>query len=109
MNLLADWCERGLRQYAADNDVEIVGQFGDYQKRHKSHQRHSFQSMLKDIEAFKPNVILVQRLDRFGAADRNELLEKRNGSTVLERVRQHDFRLATMKHELVISQTCGTK
>ena len=64
---------RMIRQYADDNDIEIVGQYGDYQKRHKSHQRHSFQSMLKDIENLKPNLILVQRLDRFGTADSNEL------------------------------------
>jgi len=64
---------RIIRQYVGDNDIEVIGQYGDYQKRHKSHQRHSFQCMLKDIETHKPNVILVQRLDRFGTADSNEL------------------------------------
>lgn len=64
---------RIIRQYAADNNIEIIGQYGDYQKRHKSHQRHSFQSMLNDLEAQKPNLILVQKADRFGTADGNEL------------------------------------
>ena len=41
---------RIIQQYAADNNIEIIGQYGDYQKRHKSHQRHSFQSMLNDLE-----------------------------------------------------------
>ena len=64
---------RMIHQYADDKDIEIIGQYGDYQKRHKSHQRHSFQAMLKDIDACKPSLILVQKLDRFGTADGNEL------------------------------------
>ena len=62
-----------IRQYAADHGIEIIGQYGDYQKRHKADQRRSFQAMLNDIEALKPSMILVQRLDRFGTADSDEL------------------------------------
>ncbi len=62
-----------IRQYAADHGIEIIAQHGDYQKRHKADQRRSFQAMLQDIESLKPDVILVQRLDRFGTADSNEL------------------------------------
>lgn len=64
---------RMIRQYAADHGIEVIAQYGDYQKRHKSHQRQSFQAMLNDIETLKPNMILVQRLDRFGTADSDEL------------------------------------
>lgn len=62
-----------IRQYAADHGIEIIAQYGDYQKRHKSDQRRSFQAMLQDMETLKPDLILVQRLDRFGTADSNEL------------------------------------
>lgn len=62
-----------IRQYAADHDIEIIGQYGDYQKRHKADQRRSFQAMLSDMESLRPDLILVQRLDRFGTADSNEL------------------------------------
>lgn len=64
---------RMIRQYAADHGIEIVKQYGDYQKRHKSDQRRSFQAMLTDMETVRPDLILVQRLDRFGTADSNEL------------------------------------
>ncbi|MCY2947579.1 MAG: recombinase family protein [Planctomycetota bacterium] len=62
-----------IRQYASDHGVEIIGQYGDYQKRHKAAQRGSFQAMLNDLTASQPDMILVQRLDRFGTADSNEL------------------------------------
>lgn len=62
-----------LRQYASDHGIEIIGQYGDYQKRHKADQRRSFQAMLNDLTASQPDMILVQRLDRFGTADSNEL------------------------------------
>jgi DNA invertase Pin-like site-specific DNA recombinase len=62
-----------IRQHAADHGIEIIGQYGDYQKRHKSDQRRSFQAMLTDMETHRPDLILVQRLDRFGTADSNEL------------------------------------
>jgi DNA invertase Pin-like site-specific DNA recombinase len=62
-----------IDQYAADHGIEIVRQYGDYQKRHKADQRRSFQAMLTDMETLKPDLILVQRLDRFGTADSNEL------------------------------------
>ena len=62
-----------IRQYADEHGIEIIGQYGDYEKRHKSDQRRSFQAMLKDIETLRPKIILVQRLDRFGTADSNEL------------------------------------
>ena len=62
-----------IQQYADENDIEIICQYGDYRKRHKSHMAKSFQAMLKDIETIKPKVILVQRLDRFGTASNKEL------------------------------------
>jgi site-specific DNA recombinase len=62
-----------IRQYAADHGIEIIHQYGDYQKRHKADQRRSFQAMLTDMETLKTDMILVQRLDRFGTADSNEL------------------------------------
>lgn len=78
-----------IRRYAEDNNIEIIGQYGDYQKRHKAQQRHSFQAMWRDIETAKPNMILVQRMDRFGTADSNEL-----GSFLTE-LRKHHVRLVT--------------
>ncbi len=62
-----------IQQYAADHGIEVIGQYGDYEKRHKTDQRRSFQAMLNDIETLKPSMILVQRLDRFGTKDGNEL------------------------------------
>ena len=62
-----------IRQYAEDHGIEIVGQYGDYEKRHRSDQRRSFQAMIADIEQLEPGLILVQRHDRFGTADSNEL------------------------------------
>jgi len=101
---------RIIRQYAADNNIEIVGQYGDYQKRHKSHQRHSFQSMLNDIEAHKPNLILVQRLDRFGTADSVELgyfltILKRGGVRLITAIDGKDRSKGDL--ETVIVNTVG--
>lgn len=62
-----------IQQYADEHGIEIIGQYGDYRKRHKSHKAKSFQAMLKDIETIRPKVILVQRLDRFGTASNKEL------------------------------------
>lgn len=62
-----------IQQYAADNGIEVIGRYGDYRKRHKSHKAKSFQAMLNDIKTVKPKFILVQRLDRFGTASNKEL------------------------------------
>jgi len=62
-----------VKRFAEEYGIQIIGQYGDYQKRHKSDKRRSFQAMLKDIETIKPGMVLVQRLDRFGTADSNEL------------------------------------
>ncbi len=62
-----------IHQYAEEHGIDIIGQYGDYRKRHKLHKAKSFQAMLKDIETIKPKVILVQRLDRFGTASNKEL------------------------------------
>lgn len=62
-----------IQQYADEHGIEIIEQYGDYRKRHKSHKAKSFQAMLKDIETIRPKVILVQRLDRFGTASNKEL------------------------------------
>ena len=64
---------RVVKRYADEHDIDIIGQYGDYQKRHKADKRRSFQAMLHDIEAARPSMILVQRLDRFGTADSDEL------------------------------------
>jgi DNA invertase Pin-like site-specific DNA recombinase len=77
------------RQYADANGIEVIGQYGDYQKRHKADQRRSFQAMLQDIETLKPDLILVQRLDRFGTADSNEL------GYFLTLLKKHGVRLIT--------------
>ena len=62
-----------IRQYASDKGVKIIAEYGDTNKRHKALNRKSFQSMLLEIEKLRPNLILVQRLDRFGTANPNEL------------------------------------
>jgi DNA invertase Pin-like site-specific DNA recombinase len=77
------------RQYRERHAIECVGRYGDYQKRHKAHLRQSFQSMLNDIETHKPNMILVQRLDRFGTAGPNQL------GYFLELLKKHRVRLVT--------------
>lgn len=61
-----------VRQYVKENNIEVIGQYGDYRKRHGSGKAKSFQTMLDDIERLKPNVILVQRPDRFGTASSKE-------------------------------------
>ena len=66
---------RMIRQYAEEHGIEIIMQYGDYQKRHKADQRRSFQAMFIDVETLKPNMILVQRLDRFGSNGPNQLGE----------------------------------
>lgn len=62
-----------IETFAADHHIEIIKQYGDYQKRDKAEKRRSFQAMLEDIQTSKPSMILVQRLDRFGTADPDEL------------------------------------
>jgi DNA invertase Pin-like site-specific DNA recombinase len=59
--------------YAQNNESNIIGQFGDFGKRHHAYKRRSFQAMLEAIPVSKPDYILVQRLDRFGTQDNNEL------------------------------------
>ena len=78
-----------IRQYAAEHGIEIINQYGDYEKRHKAHRRRSFQAMLKDVETIKPNMILVQRLDRFGTAGPNQL------GSFLTTLKEHKVTLIT--------------
>ncbi len=63
----------GNRQYAEENDITVLNEYGDYGKRHHAYKRPNFQRMLADIPEMKPDLILVQRLDRFGVKDANEL------------------------------------
>ena len=75
---------KGNRQYAQENGITVLNEYGDFGKRHHAHKRPNFQRMLADIATMKPDLILVQRLDRFGVKDANELgyfltiLEKSN-------------------------------
>ena len=64
---------RGNRQYAAENGIKVLTEYGDFGKRHHAHKRPNFQRMLADIATMKPDMILVHRLDRFGVKDANEL------------------------------------
>jgi len=59
--------------YVQQNGITVLERYGDYGKRHHAHKRHDFQAMLDAIPIRKPDFILVQRLDRFGTADSNEL------------------------------------
>jgi hypothetical protein len=77
------------RGYANAHGINIIAQYGDYGKRHKVSQRKSFQAMLTDIATMKPNYILIQRLDRFGVADPNQL------AYFLEVLKQNKVRLIT--------------
>jgi DNA invertase Pin-like site-specific DNA recombinase len=63
----------GNREYAKENGIGVLNEYGDYGKRHHAHKRPAFQQMLADIETMKPNMILVHRLDRFGVKDAKEL------------------------------------
>jgi len=63
----------GNRQYAEENNIKFLNEYGDYGKRHHAHKRHAFKQMLADIPVMKPDLIVVQRLDRFGIKDANEL------------------------------------
>ena len=54
-----------------------------------THKRRSFQSMLGDIPIKKPDLILVQRRDRFGTADPNQL------GYFLTILKEHRVRLIT--------------
>ena len=75
---------KGNRQYAQENGITVLAEYGDFGKRHHAHKRPNFQRMLADIATMKPDLILVYRLDRFGVNDANELgyfltiLEKSN-------------------------------
>jgi len=64
---------RGNRQYAQENAIKVLNEYGDFGKRHHAYKRPNFQRMLAEIPAMKPDLILVQRLDRFGVKDANEL------------------------------------
>lgn len=57
-----------VRQFVKENNIEVIGQYGDYRKRHGSGKAKSFQTMLEDIERLKPNVIVVQRPSRLAPA-----------------------------------------
>jgi DNA invertase Pin-like site-specific DNA recombinase len=81
---------RMITQYADEQGIEIIRQYGDYQRRHKADQRRSFQAMLSDIETLKPSMILVQRLDRFGTNGPNQLGE------FLEKLKKHKVKLITV-------------
>jgi DNA invertase Pin-like site-specific DNA recombinase len=59
--------------YVEQNGITVLERYGDYGKRHNAHKRHSFRAMLDAIPIRKPDFILVQRLDRFGTADSNQL------------------------------------
>ena len=64
---------RCSRTYAEQNGIAVIEMFGDYGKRHHAYKRYNFQAMLDAIPIKKPDLILVQRLDRFGTADSNQL------------------------------------
>ena len=64
---------KGNRQYAEENGIKVLTEYGDFGKRHHAHKRPNFQRMLADIATMKPDLILVHRLDRFGVKDANEL------------------------------------
>jgi hypothetical protein len=55
------------------SDSITVHEYGDYGKRHHARKRHDIQVMLDAIPIRRPHFILVQRLDRFGTADPNQL------------------------------------
>ncbi len=59
--------------YVEQNGITVLERYGDFGKRHHAHKRHDFQAMLDAIPIRKPDFILVQRLDRFGTADSNQL------------------------------------
>jgi DNA invertase Pin-like site-specific DNA recombinase len=64
---------KGNRQYAEEKGVSVLQEYGEYCKRHHAYKRAAFQQMLADIPMMKPDLILVQRLDRFGVKNANEL------------------------------------
>lgn len=39
----------GNRQYAEENGITVLNEYGDYRKRHHSYQRPNFQLMRADI------------------------------------------------------------
>jgi DNA invertase Pin-like site-specific DNA recombinase len=78
----------GNRQYAEENGITVLNKYGDHGKRHHARKRPNFQRMLADIPVMKPDLILVQRLDRFGVKDANELgyfltILERNGVSLI--------------------------
>ncbi len=62
-----------INDYVERNGITVLGRYGDYGKRHHAHKRRSFQAMLADIPIKKPDFILVQKRDRFGTTDPNQL------------------------------------
>lgn len=52
----------GSRQYAEENSITVLNEYGDYGKRHHAHKRHAFQQMLADLPTMKPDMILAIRL-----------------------------------------------
>lgn len=56
---------RAIREYADKNDIEIIREFTDEAKSGTSNKRPGFLQMFEDLTLFRPQLIIVHKLDRF--------------------------------------------
>ena len=56
---------RAIREYANKNDIEIVREFTDEARSGTSDKRPGFLKMFEDLPIYKPDFVIVHKLDRF--------------------------------------------
>jgi len=56
---------RAIREYADKNKIEIVREYTDEAKSATSDKRPAFQRMFEDLPLFRPDCVIVHKLDRF--------------------------------------------
>ena len=56
---------RAIREYADKNGIEIVREYTDEAKSATSDKRPAFQRMFEDLPLFRPDCVIVHKLDRF--------------------------------------------
>ena len=56
---------RAIREYADKNGIEIIREYTDEAKSATSDKRPAFQRMFEDLPLFRPDCVIVHKLDRF--------------------------------------------
>ena len=65
--------EKHIRQYAMNNDLQIIGEFGGTYESAKSDERKQFQAMIAFVKRHKVDAIIVYSVDRFSRSGPNAI------------------------------------